>query len=112
MKSDGLNKEINKIQCSFNKIDNKEVVEKNINKIKEYIFKQSRPLLFDKWYQIFHNEDPYSWDDEWEGIEEEYCRVTDEAEKNVVVFIEKAKEMKYFSETELSEVEVCLTSML
>lgn len=105
---DKLNKEMDEIQCSFDKLEDKEVVEKNINEIKEYIFKQTRPLLFDKWYQIYHSEDAYSWNDEWDGIENEYYDVTDEAEKNVVTFIEKAKEMKQFSEIELSEIETYL----
>ena len=77
---DKLNKEMDEIQC-----------------------------LFDKWYQIYHSEDTYSWNDEWEGIENEYYDVTDEAEKNVVTFIEKAKEMNEFSEIELIEMEIYLT---
>lgn len=106
---DKLNKEMDEIQCSFDKLENKEVVEKNINEVKEYIFKQARPFLFDKWYHIYHSdEDSYSWNDECNEVENEYYDVTDEAEKNVVTFIEKAKEMKQFSEIELNEIETYL----
>lgn len=106
---DRLNNEMKKLRYSFDKLEDEEAVGKNIENVKEYIFKQTKPLLFDKWYQIYHSEDTYSWNDEWEEIENEYYDVTDKVEGNVITFIDIAKEMGKFSETELREMEIYLT---
>ena len=88
---DNLNKEMKKLRYSFDKLEDEKAVGKNIENVKEYIFKQTKPFLFDKWYQIYHSEDTYSWNDEWEGIENEYYDVTDEAEKKRCNFHRKSK---------------------
>ena len=106
---DNLNKEMKKLRYSFDKLENEEVVEKNINKVKEYIFKQVKPSLFDKWYYITHCNKNCPSDRECVEIENEYYNVTDEAEGNVTAFIDRAKEMNEFSENELREMEIYLT---
>ena len=106
---DTLNKEMDKIRYSFDKLENEEVVEKNINKVKECIFKQARPSLFDKWYRITHCDKNCPSDRECVEIENEYYNVTDDAAENVTAFIDRAKEMNEFSENELREMEIYLT---
>ena len=106
---DTLNKEMNKIRYSFDKLENEEVVEKNINKVKECIFKQVKPSLFDKWCRITHCNKNCPSDKECVEIENEYYNVTDDAVENVTAFIDIAKEMNEFSENELREMEIYLT---
>lgn len=106
---DNLNKKIKKLRYSFDNLENEEVVEKNINEVKEYIFKQARPSLYDKWYRITHCNKNCPSDKECVDIENEYYDVTDEAEGNVITFIDNTKEMDNFSETELREMEIYLT---
>lgn len=107
---DKLNKEMNEIQKQFDILESTDTVEKNIDSVKEYIFKEARPDLFDKWYQFYHSEDDdYSWNDEVNEIENEYYGITDEAEKNIVEFINKAQKMNSFSTVELTEMQSYLT---
>ena len=88
---DRLNKEMDEIQCSFDKLEDKEIVEKNINEIKEYIFKQTKPFLYDKWYRIYHCNKNCPSDKECVEIENEYYDVTDKAEKKRCNFHRKSK---------------------
>lgn len=107
---DKLNKEMDEIQHSFDKLNDKDTdTESLINEVKEFIFQEARPDLFGKWYQMYHSEEDYSWDDETAEVEGEYYNITDEAEKNVEKFISTAKSLNKFSEEELSDIETYLT---
>lgn len=106
---DRLNNEMKKLRYSFDKLKNEEVIGKNINDVKGYIFKQERPSLYDKWYRIYHCNKNCPSDKECVEIENEYYDVTDKVEGNVITFIDIAKEMGKFSETELREMEIYLT---
>lgn len=101
---DRLNKEMDDIQSAFDKIEGIDHIEGCINTVKEQIFKDRKPDLFDKWYQIWYSENSYSWNDEAEGIEEEYYEITDEAEKNVNDFISVAAKMDCFSTEDLNNM--------
>lgn len=107
---DKLNKEMNEIQKLFDMLERTDTVEKNIDSVKDYIFIAARPDLYDKWYQYRQSEEEdYSLNDEVNDFENEYYKITDEAEKNVSEFIRTAKEMDCFSVDEITEMQSYLT---
>lgn len=107
---DELNKDMNVLQSKFVELKNCDKIEIDINTVKEYIFKQQRPELYDTLYKLLHYDcDSTQISDEEYQIEDEYYVLTDEAIKDVNTFIEKAKDMKVFNSTELEDMSLYLT---
>lgn len=107
---DEFNKEMNTLQSKFDKLKDCDKIEIDINTVKEQIFKQQKPELYDTLYQLLHYDvDSSQITDEEYQIEDEYYILTDEAIKDVNSFIGKANDMKVFNSSELKDMSTYLT---